>query len=302
MKPAKKSHADNCKSRNIHPFRQFLWTISVSYLLLDVHAGLPSAPSCELLHHTTISFRSPRTPPSTTTTALTLHVIFSFQSDPLLCTSFHFITLSYLKINVSPARFPPFFLIPACSFHNFSLSKLLPPPPRFSTPPSDSPCPPPWMLPPTESSGGTSYSSEGALSVDGSRDWDGSRDSSPRVQSRGSVPLQDEAELNSPPLTPEVSRPWNKESVQNKSLCRHDRYGEGWVRREAAGCLEVLSVEGQNGDMMMRREGKGAGGEGGGCFSDTNWLFWLFFSSNWPWISEYTKTSDFNVVIKWSVP
>lgn len=41
------------------------------------------------------------------------------------------------------------------------------------------------------------------------------------------------------------------------------------MRTEAAGCLEVLSVEGQNGDMMMRWERKEAGGKGGGCFSDS---------------------------------
>lgn len=40
------------------------------------------------------------------------------------------------------------------------------------------------------------------------------------------------------------------------------------MRTETAGCLEVLSVEGQNGDVMMRRDGKWAGGERGGCFSD----------------------------------
>lgn len=34
------------------------------------------------------------------------------------------------------------------------------------------------------------------------------------------------------------------------------------MRTDAAGCLEVLSLEGQNGDMMMRWEGKEAGGEG----------------------------------------
>lgn len=111
----------------------------------------------------------PELPPSTTTTALMFHLIFSFHFSPSPGTSFHFINPSYLKLNESPARFLLFFFIPACSFHNF------PSPadhPRFSTPPSDSACPPLWMLPHTESGEGGSHSSEETLSVDGSRGWE----------------------------------------------------------------------------------------------------------------------------------
>lgn len=43
----------------------------------------------------------------------------------------------------------------------------------------------------------------------------------------------------------------------------------------------MLSVEGQNGDMMMRWEEKEAGGEGGGSFSDTQTDF-----SGFSWVAS----------------
>lgn len=165
----------------------------VSYLLLDVHAGLPSALSCQLLYDTTIFFRSPRTlpPPPPPPPQLPLRSIISslpnqIHFSPSPGTSFHFINLSHLKLNESPAWFLLFFFIPACSFYNSPTH----PPPGFSTPPLDFACPPLWMLPHAERVVGEHIIPQRRLCqllVLGAE----SRSPRPWVQSRGSVPLQD---------------------------------------------------------------------------------------------------------------
>lgn len=169
----------------------------------------------------------PELPPSTTTTALMFHLIFSFHFSPSPGTSFHFINPSYLKLNESPARFLLFFFIQPAPFTIFPLQLTIPDSPHLHQ-----------ILPallcgcsPTQRVVREDLIPQRRLcqlTVLGA----GSRSPRPWVQSRGSVPLQDYADLNSIPLSPEVGRPWNKQSVQNKSLCRHDGYREGWERKK----------------------------------------------------------------------
>lgn len=105
--------------------------VPVSYLLLDVHAGSPSTLSCELLYTTIclLDLPEPPLPPPPPPLPLPLRSTLSSLSNQISCSSspstiFHFIKLSYLKLNESPARFllSFFFLIPAWSFHNFPTS------------------------------------------------------------------------------------------------------------------------------------------------------------------------------------
>lgn len=125
--------------------------------------------------HDNLSFGSPPPPlaplPPLRSTLSSLSYQISFSPSP--STIFHFIKLSYHKLNESSARFLPLFSSQPAPFTIFPLQLTPPHPhPQFSTSPSDSSCRPLWILPHTESSGGCSYSSEEALSVDGSRGWE----------------------------------------------------------------------------------------------------------------------------------
>lgn len=169
--------------------------------------------------HDNLSFGSPLPPlaplPPLRSTLSSLSNQISFSPSP--STIFHFIKLSYHKLNESSARFLLLFLSQPAPFTIFPLQLTPPPPPpppipQFSTSPSDSACCPLWILPHTESSGRALIPQRRLcqLMVLGAE----SGSSRPRVQSRGSVPLQDYAEFNSLPLTPEVGRPRNKESLK----------------------------------------------------------------------------------------
>lgn len=130
--PAEKSHA--AKRRNSHSFTHYFCTISSLFLISSWTFMLVYPPLSHVSYFTTQQSPSdlPEHSPSTSTTALTLHLIFSFQSvhfSPSPGTSFHIINLSHLKLNESPAWFLLFFFIPVCSFHNFSLSNWPIPPP-----------------------------------------------------------------------------------------------------------------------------------------------------------------------------
>lgn len=162
--------------------------------------------------HDNLFFGSPPPPlaplPPLRSTLSSLSNQISFSPSP--STIFHFIKLSYHKLNESSARFLLLFLSQPAPFTIFPLQLTSPPIPQFSTSPSDSACRPLWILPHTESSGRALIPQRRLcqLMVLGAE----SGSSRPRVQSSGSVPLQDYAELNSLPLTPEVGRPRNKES------------------------------------------------------------------------------------------
>lgn len=148
----------------------------------------------------------PRLPLRSTLSSLSNRIHFSLSPS----TSFHFINLSYLKLSESPARFLLFFFIPACSFHIF-------PSPADPHPPTPTPLDSPHIhqiLPAllcgcspihTECWGEHLLPQRRLCQLTVLRAE--SRSPRPRVQSRDSVPLQDYAELNSLPLTPEVGRP-----------------------------------------------------------------------------------------------
>lgn len=181
MKAAEKSHAAKHRSRTSHSFRHYLWTISSPFLIFSWMFMLVYPPLSHVSYFTTRQSPSdlpehfpplpppppPQLPLRSTISSLPNQIHFS----PSHGTSFHFINLSHLKLNESPAWFLLFFFIPACSFYNSPTH----PPPGFSTPPLDFACPPLWMLPHAErreSGGGAHHSSEEALSVVGSRGWE----------------------------------------------------------------------------------------------------------------------------------
>lgn len=163
--------------------------------------------------HDNLSFGSPPPPlaplPPLRSTLSSLSYQISFSPSP--STIFHFIKLSYHKLNESSARFLPLFSSQPAPFTIFPL-QLTPPTPTLNSPHLHQILPAALCgFSPTQRAAGGALIPRRRLcqlTVLGAE----SGSSRPWVQSRGSVPLQDYAELNSLPLTPEVGRPWNKES------------------------------------------------------------------------------------------
>lgn len=126
MKAAEKTHAAKHRSRNSHSLRHYLWTSSSLFLIFSWMFMLVYPPLSHVSYFTTrqspsdLPEHSPLPPPPpqlplrSTISSLPNQIHFS----PSPGTSFHFINLSHLKLNESPAWFLLFFFIPACSFYN----------------------------------------------------------------------------------------------------------------------------------------------------------------------------------------
>lgn len=146
--------------------------IPVSYLLLDVHAGLATALSCKLLYYMTISFSSPRNPPPPLSTIHDCPDAPPYLLFPIWSTSLHlpapastlFSQLPQAKWITRSVSSP--FLYPSLLLWQFLPLQLTPPdsPHLHQILPVDAP--------PHAHSGGVSHCSEEALSDDRSRGWE----------------------------------------------------------------------------------------------------------------------------------